>query len=234
MYERFTDRARKVMHLADDEARRFGHDSVGPEHILLGLVKEGSGVAANVLKNLGVDLQRGRLEVERLHEAGRETFFGEVQQTLPAKRVVEKSAEEARGINHHYVGTEHLLLSVLHEQESVAAKALANLGVELDKVRDDVLDLLGVGSDGTQAFGIFSGMGSSQQLLDALLPFWDDCSVVPLLTSLEQLEGDREDAVAKQDLITRGSPPRSASRDPCRTKTRRRTTLKRSGRTVRR
>lgn len=151
MYERFTDRARKVMQLANQEAQRFNHEYIGTEHILLGLVKEGSGVAANVLKNLEVDLRKIRLEVEKLVQSGPEMVtMGKLPQTPRAKKVIEYSMEEARNLNHNYVGTEHILLGLLREQEGVAAQVLMNLGLKLEEVREEVLNLLG---HGTQAEG---------------------------------------------------------------------------------
>ncbi len=148
MYERFTDRARKVMQLANQEAQRFNHEYIGTEHVLLGLVKEGSGVAANVLKNLDVDLRKIRLEVEKLVQSGPEMVtIGKLPQTPRAKKVIEYSMEEARNLNHNYVGTEHILLGLLREQEGVAAQVLMNLGLKLDDVREEVLNLLGHGMD---------------------------------------------------------------------------------------
>ena len=149
MYERFTDRARKVMQLANQEAQRFNHEYIGTEHILLGLVKEGSGVAANVLKNLEVDLRKIRLEVEKLVQSGPEMVtMGKLPQTPRAKKVIEYSMEEARNLNHNYVGTEHILLGLLREQEGVAAQVLMNLGLKLEEVREEVLNLLGHGAEG--------------------------------------------------------------------------------------
>ncbi|MDA0657291.1 MAG: ATP-dependent Clp protease ATP-binding subunit [Planctomycetota bacterium] len=146
MYERFTDRARKVMQLANQEAQRFNHEYIGTEHILLGLVKEGSGVAANVLKNLDADLRKIRLEVEKLVQSGPEMVtMGKLPQTPRAKKVIEYSMEEARNLNHSYVGTEHILLGLLREQEGVAAQVLMNLGLKLEEVREEVLNLLGHG-----------------------------------------------------------------------------------------
>ena len=151
MYERFTDRARKVMQLANQEAQRFNHEYIGTEHILLGLVKEGSGVAANVLKNLDVDLRKIRLEVEKLVQSGPEMVtIGKLPQTPRAKKVIEYSMEEARQLNHNYVGTEHILLGLLREQEGVAAQVLMNLGLKLDDVREEVLNLLGHGMGGDE------------------------------------------------------------------------------------
>ena len=146
MFERFTDRARKVMQLANQEAQRFNHEYIGTEHVLLGLVKEGSGVAANVLKNLDIDLRKIRLEVERIVQhgpGGDNATLGRLPHTPRAKKVIEYSIEEARNLNHNYVGTEHLLLGLLREQEGVAAQVLMNLGLKLEDVREEVLNLLG-------------------------------------------------------------------------------------------
>ena len=146
MYERFTDRARKVMQLANQEAQRFNHEYIGTEHVLLGLVKEGSGVAANVLKNLDIDLRKIRLEVEKIVQhgpGGDQVVMGRLPHTPRAKKVIEYSVEEARNLNHNYVGTEHLLLGLLREQEGVAAQVLMNLGLKLEDVREEVLNLLG-------------------------------------------------------------------------------------------
>ena len=146
MYERFTDRARKVMQLANQEAQRFNHEYIGTEHILLGLVKEGSGVGANVLKNLDVDLRKVRLEVEKLVKSGPDMVtMGKLPQTPRAKKVIEYAIEEARNLNHNYVGTEHLLLGLLREHDGVAAQVLMNLGLKLEEVREEVLNLLGAG-----------------------------------------------------------------------------------------
>ncbi|MBN1589777.1 MAG: ATP-dependent Clp protease ATP-binding subunit [Pirellulales bacterium] len=158
MYERFTDRARKVMQLANQEAQRFNHEYIGTEHILLGLIKEGSGVAANVLKNLDVDLRKIRLEVEKLVQSGPDMVtMGKLPQTPRAKKVIEYSMEEARNLNHNYVGTEHILLGLLREQEGVAAQVLMNLALKLEDVREEVLNLLGHGE--TPEAGGRGGMG---------------------------------------------------------------------------
>ncbi|MAI71975.1 MAG: NDP-hexose 4-ketoreductase [Rhodopirellula sp.] len=163
MYERFTDRARKVMQLANQEAQRFNHEYIGTEHILLGLVKEGSGVAANVLKNLEVDLRKIRLEVEKLVQSGPEMVtVGKLPQTPRAKKVIEYSMEEARNLNHSYVGTEHILLGLLREQEGVAAQVLMNLGLKLEDVREEVLNLLGHGLEGAEV-GERGGRGSESE-----------------------------------------------------------------------
>ena len=161
MYERFTDRARKVMQLANQEAQRFNHEYIGTEHILLGLIKEGSGVAANVLKNLDVDLRKIRLEVEKLVQSGPDMVtMGKLPQTPRAKKVIEYSMEEARNLNHNYVGTEHILLGLLREQEGVAAQVLMNLGLKLEEVREEVLNLLGHGMEGAEGSERAGSMGA--------------------------------------------------------------------------
>src|SRR2546426_383731 len=163
MYERFTDRARKVMQLANQEAQRFNHEYIGTEHILLGLVKEGSGVAANVLKNLDIDLRKIRLEVEKIVQAGPDMVtMGKLPQTPRAKKVIEYSIEEARNLNHNYVGTEHLLLGLLREQEGVAAQVLMNLGLKLEDVREEVLNLLGHNMDSGESTGGGGGGGGER------------------------------------------------------------------------
>jgi ATP-dependent Clp protease ATP-binding subunit ClpC len=136
------------MALANQEAQRFNHEYIGTEHILLGLVKEGSGVGATVLKNLDVDLRKVRLEVEKLVKQGPETVqMGKLPQTPRAKKVIEYAIEEARNLNHNYVGTEHLLLGLLREHDGVAAQVLMNLGLKLEDVREEVLQLLGANVD---------------------------------------------------------------------------------------
>jgi ATP-dependent Clp protease ATP-binding subunit ClpC len=158
MFERFTDRARKVMALANQEAQRFNHEYIGTEHILLGLVKEGSGVGANVLKNLDVDLRKVRLEVEKLVKSGPETVtMGKLPQTPRTKKVIEYAIEEARNLNHNYVGTEHLLLGLLREQDGVAAQVLMNLNLRLEDVREEVLNLLGASAEAEEVGSELSG-----------------------------------------------------------------------------
>src|SRR5262245_53638437 len=144
MYERFTDRARKVMQLANQEAQRLCHEYIGTEHILLGLILEGSGVAANVLRNLDVDLRKIRLEVEKLVQSCPDVeVCGKRPHTPRAKKVIEFAIEEAKKLNHNYVGSEHLLLGLLREQEGVAAQVLMYLGLSLEDVREEILNLLG-------------------------------------------------------------------------------------------
>jgi len=143
MFERFTDRSRKVMALANQEAQRLSHDYIGTEHILLGMIKEGSGVGANVLKTLGADLAGIRVEVGKIVKSGeKEVVIGKLPQTDGAKNVIRYAIEEARSLNHNYIGTEHLLLGLLRVQDDVAAQVLTNLGLRLDGVRQKVLDFL--------------------------------------------------------------------------------------------
>jgi ATP-dependent Clp protease ATP-binding subunit ClpC len=144
MYQNFTENARKVMTLANKEASRFNHDYVSTEHILLGLVRVGTGVAAHVLRNLNIDSKMIRLEVEKMVPAGPETVnMGQLPFTPRAKKVLELAVEEAHALGHNYVGTEHLLLGLLRENDGVAARVLMNLGLKLDRVRQEVLNLVG-------------------------------------------------------------------------------------------
>ena len=175
MFERFTDRARKVMALANQEAQRFNHEYIGTEHILLGLVKEGSGVGANVLKNLDVDIKKLRLEIEKLVKSGPDMVtMGKLPQTPRAKKVIEYAIEEARALNHNYVGTEHILLGLLRETEGVAAQVLMNLGLKLEDVRQEVLNLLGAGVDSSyQSMGMKMGPATAAQKQKSKTPALD-------------------------------------------------------------
>ncbi|MEL7070383.1 MAG: ATP-dependent Clp protease ATP-binding subunit [Cyanobacteria bacterium J06581_3] len=155
MFERFTEKAIKVIMLAQEEARRLGHNFVGTEQILLGLIGEGTGVAAKVLKSMGVNLKDARIEVEKIIGRGSGFVAVEIPFTPRAKRVLELSLEEARQLGHNYIGTEHLLLGLIREGEGVAARVLENLGVDLSKVRTQVIRMLGEtaevsGSSGSQ------------------------------------------------------------------------------------
>ncbi len=157
MFERFTEKAIKVIMLAQEEARRLGHNFVGTEQILLGLIGEGTGVAAKVLKSMGVNLKDARVEVEKIIGRGSGFVAVEIPFTPRAKRVLELSLEEARQLGHNYIGTEHLLLGLIREGEGVAARVLENLGVDLAKVRTQVIRMLGetaeVGAGGSTSSG---------------------------------------------------------------------------------
>ena len=143
MFERFTEKAIKVIMLAQEEARRLGHNFVGTEQVLLGLIGEGTGVAAKTLKSMGVNLKDARAEVEKIIGRGSGFVAVEIPFTPRAKRVLELSWDEARQLGHNYIGTEHLLLGLIREGEGVAARVLENLGVDLNKVRSNVIKMLG-------------------------------------------------------------------------------------------
>ena len=144
MFNRFTERARKVIILAKEEARRFNHDYIGTEHILLGLIREGEGVAAAVLQKMGVSLENIRIEIEKLVQPGPTTqIIGDIPFTPRAKKALELAMEEARALGHNYIGTEHLLLGLIREGEGIASQVLMNLGLDLNSVRNEVMGLLG-------------------------------------------------------------------------------------------
>src|SRR5262245_28418850 len=151
MFNKFTERARKVILLAKQEAKRFNHDYIGTEHILLGLLREGEGVAAAVLQSLGMNLNNIRLEVEKLVQVGPTTVVtGDLPFTPKAKKVMELAMEEARTLGHNYIGTEHLLLGLIREGEGVASQVFMNMGLDLEKVREEVIKLLGSTTPGVQ------------------------------------------------------------------------------------
>jgi ATP-dependent Clp protease ATP-binding subunit ClpC len=199
MFERFTDRARKVMALANQEAQRFNHEYIGTEHILLGLVKEGSGVGATVLKNLDVDIKKLRLEIEKLVKSGPDMVtMGKLPQTPRAKKVIEYAIEEARALNHNYVGTEHILLGLLRESEGIAAQVLMNLGLKLEDVRQEVLNLLGAGVDDEPAglgmkMGPAIGRGKPKSKTPALDSFGRDLTELAQNDELDPVIGRKNE-----------------------------------------
>merc|ERR1712032_1067166 len=156
MFERFTEKAIKVIMLAQEEARRLGHNFVGTEQILLGLIGEGTGIGPQILKSMGINLKDARVEVEKIIGRGSGFVAVEIPFTPRAKRVLELSLDEARQIGHNYIGTEHLLLGLIREGEGVAARVLENLGVELSKVRSQIIRSLGDSAE------ISSGSSSSR------------------------------------------------------------------------
>ena len=191
MFERFTEKAIKVIMLAQEEARRLGHNFVGTEQILLGLIGEGTGVAAKVLKSMGVNLKDARVEVEKIIGRGSGFVAVEIPFTPRAKRVLELSLEEARQLGHNYIGTEHLLLGLIREGEGVAARVLENLGVDLAKVRTQVIRMLGETAE------VASGGGSKGS---TKTPTLDEFG-----TNLTQLaaEGKLDPVVGRQNEIER-------------------------------
>ncbi len=148
-FDKFTERARRVLSLAQEEAQRFQHNYIGTEHLLLGLVREGEGVAAKVLHKLGVELEKVRDAVEYIIGHGDHIVLGEIGLTPRAKKVIELAVDEARRMNHHYIGTEHLLLGLVREGSGIAAGVLESLGVNLEKVRRATLAVLGVSNQET-------------------------------------------------------------------------------------
>jgi ATP-dependent Clp protease ATP-binding subunit ClpC len=202
MFDRFTDRAKKVMNLARQEAQRFNHEYLGTEHVLLGLVQEGSGVAANVLKQMGVDLAKIRTEVENIVKTGPSMVtMGQLPFTPRAKKVLELSLEEASNLGHNYIGTEHLLLGLIKENEGIAAQVLMNLGVKLEEVREEVLDFLGADAvdeedDDTALTGDPQTHGASKSKTPALDSFGRD------LTELAR-EGTLDNVIGRENEIER-------------------------------
>ncbi|MGF1492025.1 MAG: ATP-dependent Clp protease ATP-binding subunit [Microcoleaceae cyanobacterium] len=190
MFERFTEKAIKVIMLAQEEARRLGHNFVGTEQILLGLIGEGTGVAAKVLKSMGVNLKDARIEVEKIIGRGSGFVAVEIPFTPRAKRVLELSLEEARQLGHNYIGTEHLLLGLIREGEGVAARVLENLGVDLSKVRTQVIRMLGETAEVT------AGGGNSRTKTPTLDEFGSN------LTQMAA-EGKLDPVVGRQQEIER-------------------------------
>lgn len=210
MFDRFTDRAKKVMSFARQEAQKFNHEYIGTEHILLGLVQEGSGVAANVLKNMDVDLEKIRHEVEKIVKTGPSMVtMGQLPFTPRAKKVLELSMEEASALSHNYIGTEHLLLGLIKENEGIAAQVLMNLNVKLEEVREEVLEFLGASDDPSEEEegGDPLGIGSSTQTggkskTPALDSFGRDLTVLAKEGKLDPVIG-RVDEIER---VIRSSP----------------------------
>ena len=187
MFERFTDRARKAMVLASQEAQRFNHEYIGTEHILLGLVKEGSGLAATVLKNLDVDLRNVRIEVKTLTKPHPKVVAaGKLPQTSGATRVIEYANEEARILRHNYIGTEHLLLGLLREKDGFAIQILLSLRLNPDRIREEVLNLLSAG------------------LEEVFMPETVEAELRPLYDEIQRLE------VVKDELVKEAEYERAA------------------------
>jgi ATP-dependent Clp protease ATP-binding subunit ClpC len=201
MFNKFTERARKVILLAKQEAKRFNHDYIGTEHILLGLLREGEGVAAAVLQSLGMNLNNIRLEVEKLVQLGPATVVsGDLPFTPKAKKVMELAMEEARTLGHNYIGTEHLLLGLIREGEGVASQVFMNMGLDLEKVREEVIKLLGSTTPGSQFSQGSAGPGptapTSKTKTPALDAFGRD------LTKLAR-EGKLDPVIGREDEIER-------------------------------
>jgi ATP-dependent Clp protease ATP-binding subunit ClpC len=197
MFDRFTDRARKVMALARKEAQRFNHDFIGTEHILLGLIQEGSGVAANVLKNLGVEIEKIRREIEKNVQSGPSMVtMGQLPFTPRAKKVLELSMEEAHELGHNYIGTEHILLGLIRENDGVAAQVLLDLNLKLEDVRAEVLELLGAEMQSENSIPPASQPKTGRSKTPALDAFGRD------LTELAR-EGKLDPVIGRRDEIER-------------------------------
>ncbi|KAB2633106.1 ATP-dependent Clp protease ATP-binding subunit clpA CD4B [Pyrus ussuriensis x Pyrus communis] len=193
MFERFTEKAIKVIMLAQEEARRLGHNFVGTEQILLGLIGEGTGIAAKVLKSMGINLKDARVEVEKIIGRGSGFVAVEIPFTPRAKRVLELSLEEARQLGHNYIGSEHLLLGLLREGEGVAARVLENLGADPSNIRTQVIRMVG---ESTEAVGAGVGGGTSGNKMPTLEEYGTN------LTKLAE-EGKLDPVVGRQPQIER-------------------------------
>lgn len=199
MFNKFTERARKVILLAKEEAKRFNHDYIGTEHILLGLIREGEGVAAAVLQKLGLSPEKIRLEVEKLVQSGPSTMVsGDIPFTPKAKKVIELAMEEARSLGHNYIGTEHLLLGLIREGEGVASQVLMNLGLDLNRVRNEVITLLGSSSPAPTGAG--SGARTKTPALDA---FGRDLTQLAREGKLDPVIGRKEEIERVIQILAR-------------------------------
>jgi ATP-dependent Clp protease ATP-binding subunit ClpC len=192
MSNRFSDRVQRVIIIAQEEAKRLNHDYVGTEHLLLGLVALGEGVAAKVLANLGVDLRRVRAEVEKIVGTGENVMLlGEIPFTPRAKKVLELAVDEAQTLGHNYVGTEHLLLGLLREEEGVAARVLENLNIKINDVREEILVLVdeGIESSGGQQ----PGQSRSKTKTPHLDEFGRDLTVMARESKLDPVIGRNDE-----------------------------------------
>jgi len=198
MFNKFTERARKVILLAKEEAKRFNHDYIGTEHILLGLIREGEGVAAAVLQKLGLSPEKIRLEVEKLVQSGPSTMVsGDIPFTPKAKKVIELAMEEARSLGHNYIGTEHLLLGLIREGEGVASQVLMNLGLDLNRVRNEVITLLGSSSPAP------TGGTTSRTKTPALDAFGRDLTQLAREGKLDPVIGRKEEIERVIQILAR-------------------------------
>ncbi len=207
MYERFTDYARKVMQLANQEAQRFNHQYIGSEHILLGLIREGSGVGLAAIKNLGVEPNRIRYEIETLIQEGSPAgVTGTHVQTPRAKKVIEYAMEEARALNHDYVGTEHVLLGLLRDDVGLAGVALMNVGLRLEQVRAEIrATLRRAEAEGNAAYSPQSRIGWVAHKKESRVYEFDDETkrrVRQLAEAIPPLQVAMEEAVARQEFST--------------------------------
>lgn len=202
MFERFTEKAIKVIMLAQEEARRLGHNFVGTEQVLLGLIGEGTGIAAKTLKSMGVNLKDARVEVEKIIGRGSGFVAVEIPFTPRAKRVLELSWDEARQLGHNYIGTEHLLLGLIREGEGVAARVLENLGVDLNKIRSNVVKMLGETKPQTVASGSASS-SSSKAKTPSLDEFGTDLTLAAQELRLDPVIGREKEIERVIQILAR-------------------------------
>ncbi len=201
MFERFTEKAIKVIMLAQEEARRLGHNFVGTEQVLLGLIGEGTGVAAKTLKAMGVTLKDARVEVEKIIGRGSGFVAVEIPFTPRAKRVLELSWDEARQLGHNYIGTEHLLLGLIREGEGVAARVLENLGVDLNKVRSNVIKMLGESKPAQSS--ISAGSSSAKTKTPSLDEFGTDLTLAAQEQRLDPVVGREKEIERVIQILAR-------------------------------
>ena len=222
MFERFTDRARRVVVLAQEEARMLSHNYIGTEHILLGLVHEGQGVAAKALQSLGISLEAVRQQVEQIIGRGQQEPSGHIPFTPRAKKVLELSLREAHHLGHDYIGTEHILLGLIREGEGVAAQVLVRLGADLNRVRQQVIGLLhghqgqepaasqadipGGPRRGQMPAGVTSGVTALESRLSAIEQrLGTGPATADLDEQIAQVRREKESAIDGQDFEQAGS-----------------------------
>ncbi|MCQ2790349.1 MAG: AAA family ATPase, partial [bacterium] len=203
MFERFTEKAIKVIMLAQEEARRLGHNFVGTEQVLLGLIGEGTGVAAKTLKSMGVNLKDARVEVEKIIGRGSGFVAVEIPFTPRAKRVLELSWDEARQLGHNYIGTEHLLLGLIREGEGVAARVLENLGIDLNKIRSNVVKMLGETKPQTVASGTTSSSSTTKAKTPSLDEFGTDLTLAAQELRLDPVIGREKEIERVIQILAR-------------------------------
>ncbi|BDA42949.1 Chaperone protein ClpC1, chloroplastic [Coccomyxa sp. Obi] len=200
MFERFTEKAIKVVMLAQEEARRLGHNFVGTEQILLGLIGESTGIAAKVLKSMGVNLKDARVEVEKIIGRGSGFVAVEIPFTPRAKRVLELSLEEARQLGHNYIGTEHILLGLLREGEGVAARVLETLGADVTKIRTQVIRMVGESQDTVTVGG---GSGSSSNKMPTLEEYGTNLTTQATEGKLDPVVGRKKEIERVTQILGR-------------------------------
>jgi ATP-dependent Clp protease ATP-binding subunit ClpC len=200
MFAKLTDRAQKVLTLAKEEARRFFHEYIGTEHLLLGLVAEGTGIAANVLKNLGIDPQKIRREISKLVHPGVDaSIVEEIPMTPRSQKVIEYAIGESRELGHNYVGTEHLLLGLMREQEGVASQVLMNLGLRRADLREEILAILTLPAHGDEGSAVDSEHLAANDKHLQHLPAPAREIAEEFQCQIDVVQEGKEDAISAQD-----------------------------------